>query len=110
MAKQNLQEAGVNNVSIEIGDGVEGYCIAALTTQSLFSGSLPACRMHYGSFWIGGRMTIVVGQSPVMEAQLITCTAENTTMRSHYLRQSFLRLMGLTARIFSRSDEANSRP
>lgn len=79
MAKQNLQEAGVNNVSIEIGDGVEGWAARGPYDAIVVSGSLPSLPdALLKQLRIGGRMTIVVGQSPVMEAQLITCTAENT--------------------------------
>ncbi|HSG24188.1 MAG TPA: protein-L-isoaspartate O-methyltransferase, partial [Azonexus sp.] len=76
-AKQNLQRAGVTNVTVEIGDGANGWAQRGPYDAIVLSGSvptLPAALLK--QLRVGGRMAVVVGEAPVMEAQLITCTAE----------------------------------
>ena len=78
-AKQNLQQAGVNNVTVEIGDGSNGWSASGPYDAIVVTGSLPSLPAALlKQLRIGGRLAIVVGQAPVMEAQLITCTAEGT--------------------------------
>ena len=77
-AQGNLQALGVDNVTVEQGDGAAGFedgqrydCIAV-------SGSLP--EFHEGfhrSLTLGGRLVMLVGRKPAMEALLITRVAED---------------------------------
>jgi len=76
-AKEKLAAGRVANVSVEIGDGVRGWPARAPYDVIVVSGSLPEVPAELlAQLRVGGRLAIVVGRAPVMEAQLITCTAE----------------------------------
>lgn len=76
-ARQNLERAGIANVTIEIGDGAAGWSQRGPYDAIVVSGSLPAVPdALLKQLRVGGRLAIVVGEAPVMEAQLITCTAD----------------------------------
>lgn len=77
LARQNLQQANVTNVTIEVGDGAHGWSARGPYDAIVVSGSVPTLPdALLKQLRVGGRMVVVVGQAPVMEAQLITCTAE----------------------------------
>lgn len=77
MARANLRAAGVANVTVEVGDGSRGLPARGPYDVIVVSGSLPAVpQALLGQLRIGGRLAVIVGKSPVMEAQLVTCTAE----------------------------------
>jgi protein-L-isoaspartate(D-aspartate) O-methyltransferase len=78
--RANIARHGVDNVTLEIGDGARGlppgfpytgpYDILVLT------GSVPLLpRALLDSLAPGGRAFAVVGDAPVMTAKLVTCTA-----------------------------------
>jgi protein-L-isoaspartate(D-aspartate) O-methyltransferase len=76
-AGRKLAELGISNVTLESGDAVNGweghgpYDVIAIT------GSPPVLPDSFlQSLKIGGRLFVVTGQAPVMEAYLITRTAE----------------------------------
>ena len=80
MGRANIERHGVDNVTLEIGDGARGvrpgfpyegpYDIVVLT------GSVPVLPgAILESLAPGGRAFAVVGDAPVMTARLITCTA-----------------------------------
>ncbi len=76
-AQQNLQRAGVTNVSVEIGDGANGWSPRSPYDVIVLSGSVPKLPDEIlKQLRVGGRLAAVVGEAPVMEAQLVTCTAE----------------------------------
>ena len=75
----NLERAGVSNVTIEVGNGVDGWSARGPYDAIVVSGSVPTVSPSLlKQLRVGGRMTVIVGEAPVMEAQLITCTAEGT--------------------------------
>ena len=77
IAKQNLARAGVTNVTVELGDGANGWSQRGPYDAIVISGSLPAVPdALLKQLRVGGRLAVVVGEAPVMEAQLITCTAD----------------------------------
>ncbi|MBT9523492.1 MAG: protein-L-isoaspartate O-methyltransferase, partial [Dechloromonas sp.] len=77
IAKQNLARAGVTNVTVELGDGANGWPQRGPYDAIVVSGSLPTVPdALLKQLRVGGRLAVVVGQAPVMEAQLITCTAD----------------------------------
>jgi len=76
-AKQNLARSGVSNVTVETGNGVNGWAQGGPYDAIVVSGSVPVLPdALLKQLRVGGRLTVVVGDAPVMEAQLITCTAE----------------------------------
>ena len=76
-AQANLQAAGIENVSIEVGDGANGWSARGPYDVIVVSGSLPSVPADLlRQLRVGGRLVIVVGEAPAMEAQLITCIGE----------------------------------
>ncbi|OMG53093.1 protein-L-isoaspartate O-methyltransferase [Azonexus hydrophilus] len=77
IARDNLQRAGVGNVTVECADGIRGWTQRAPFDVIVLSGAVP--QIPDGilkQLRVGGRLAAVVGAAPVMEAQLITCVAE----------------------------------
>ena len=78
-ARENLQRAGIGNVSIEVGNGADGWSSRGPYDAIVVSGSMPeAPSTLLKQLRVGGRLAIFVGVAPVMEAQLITRTGEDT--------------------------------
>lgn len=77
MAKANLQAAGVSNVTVEVGDAAQGWVAGGAYDVIVVSGSLPSVPDSLlKQLRLGGRLAVITGAAPTMEAQLITCTAE----------------------------------
>lgn len=76
-ARQNLERAGVTNVTVEVGDGANGWAQRGPYDAIVVSGSLPTLPdALLKQLRVGGRLAAVVGAAPVMEAQLVTCSSE----------------------------------
>lgn len=76
-ARQNLERAGVANVTVEIADGAQGWSQSGPYDAIVVSGSLPTLPAALlKQLRVGGRLAVTVGLAPVMQAQLITCTAD----------------------------------
>ncbi len=77
VARENLQRSGVDNVTVEVANGLSGWSQRAPFDAILVSGALPEVPAALlKQLRVGGRLAVIVGEAPVMEAQLITCTAE----------------------------------
>ncbi len=77
-ARANLQRAGAANVAVEVGDGSRGWAAHALYDVIVVSASMPVLPDEFLSqLKVGGRLVAIVGEDPVMEAQLVTRTGEN---------------------------------
>ncbi|MGH8570401.1 MAG: protein-L-isoaspartate O-methyltransferase family protein, partial [Gammaproteobacteria bacterium] len=81
-AKVRVSQLGLNNVFFEVGDGLErpategGYDVIAVT------GSLPVYSDRFERrLAVGGRVFLIVGQAPVMEAMLVTRMGEREFAR-----------------------------
>ena len=78
MARKNLQRADVANVSVELGDGAQGWAQQAPYDAIVLSGSTPVLsEALLRQLKIGGRLVAVVGEAPAMHLQLVTRTEEN---------------------------------
>ena len=76
-ARQNLERAGVANVTVEVGNGANGWSPRGPYDVIVVSGALPALPdALLKQLRLGGRLAAIVGSAPVMEAQLVTCSAE----------------------------------
>lgn len=79
--RANLFTVAVNNVGVEVADGMQveeqsAYDVIAIT------GSLPLYDERFQrALRIGGRLFVVVGQSPVMEAWKVTRVGEREWQR-----------------------------
>jgi protein-L-isoaspartate(D-aspartate) O-methyltransferase len=81
LARANLLSVAVNNVGVEVADGMQldehgTYGAIAVT------GSLPLYDERFQrALRVGGRLFVVVGQSPVMEAWKVTRVGEREWQR-----------------------------
>jgi len=76
-ARRNLEHAGVSNVTVEVGNGANGWSQRGPYDAIVVSASLPVVPAALlRQLRVGGRLAVIVGEAPVMEAQLITCSAE----------------------------------
>ena len=76
-AKKALQKNGFTNVSVEVGDGSKGWAAKAPYDVIVVTGAVPAVPAALlAQLKVGGRLAAIVGEAPVMNAQVITQTAE----------------------------------
>ncbi len=74
--KANIARHGLDNVTLEIGDGARGYAKWGPYDVVVLTGSVPVLpRALLESLSPGGRAFAVVGEAPVMTAKIISCTA-----------------------------------
>jgi len=91
--KANVARHGVDNVTLETGDGARGYAKWGPYDVILLTGSVPVPpRALLESLAPGGRAFAVVGAAPVMTAKIFTCTAPGAydTMRAVELFETLL--------------------
>jgi len=75
-AGAKLAAHGVTNVTLETGDAARGWDRHAPYDAIMVTGSMPVLPDAFAkSLRPGGRLIVVVGEPPVMEARLITCVA-----------------------------------
>ena len=76
-AEANLARAGVHNVRVELGDSSRGWPGKAPYDVIVMTGSLPVLPEGLRSqLRIGGRLAVIVGEDPVMTAELHTRATE----------------------------------
>ncbi|HQV87778.1 MAG TPA: protein-L-isoaspartate O-methyltransferase [Nitrosomonas sp.] len=76
MAENNLRTHGITNVTIEQGDAAQGWSKHEPYDVIVLTASTPVLPETFlKSLNPGGRLFAIVGEDPVMEALLITCTA-----------------------------------
>jgi protein-L-isoaspartate(D-aspartate) O-methyltransferase len=76
-AKKTLQRNDVSNVTVEVGDGAKGWAAKAPYDVIVVTGAVPAIPAELlAQLKVGGRLAAVVGVSPLMNAQVVTQTAE----------------------------------
>ncbi|GJI97804.1 methyltransferase domain-containing protein [Rugamonas sp. FT107W] len=77
LAEKNLADNGVTNVTVELGNGAQGWSKGAPWDVIVVTGSLPVLpEALLQQLKVGGRLAAIIGQSPAMKAQLITRTGE----------------------------------
>ena len=78
LARKNLAQAGVANVSVDLGDAAQGWPLYTPYDVIVVSGSMAAIPpAMLAQLRIGGRAVAVVGRAPAMELQMVTRTAED---------------------------------
>lgn len=79
MARVNLKREGITNVSVDLGDGANGWSMYAPYDAIVISASTPELpQQFYDDLKVGGRMVVIVGRAPVMQAQLIVRMTETS--------------------------------
>ncbi len=77
MARANLQRAGLHNVEVRQADGSEGAAADAPFDVILLGGSVSEVpQTLLSQLKIGGRLVGIVGDEPIMHAQVITRTSD----------------------------------
>jgi protein-L-isoaspartate(D-aspartate) O-methyltransferase len=72
-AAAKLARHGISNITLETGDAARGWDAHGPYDAILLTGSVPVLDERFkASLKPGGRLLAVVGEAPVMEAQLIT--------------------------------------
>lgn len=83
-ATQRLRGQGYQNVRVVLGDGCDGWPQEGPYDVMLVTGSLPTLpESLLSQLKPGGRLGVIVGQSPVMQAQVITKTASGSPATSN---------------------------
>lgn len=73
LARPRLDKYGLDNVHLITGDAINGWLDAAPYDVIVVTGSIPFLRDDYQQqLNINGRMFVIIGCSPVMEATIIT--------------------------------------
>lgn len=73
MAEKNLAAYGVSNADVALGNGAQGWASGAPYDAIVVSGSLPVLPDTFlQQIKVGGRIFAIVGESPVMSAQIVT--------------------------------------
>jgi protein-L-isoaspartate(D-aspartate) O-methyltransferase len=77
LAEKNLAKAGVSNVTVELGNAAEGWAAKAPYDVIVVAGSLPVLPDAFlKQLKVGGRIAAIVGEAPVMSANVITRVAD----------------------------------
>ncbi|MES2116418.1 MAG: protein-L-isoaspartate O-methyltransferase [Pseudomonadota bacterium] len=77
LAEKNLADNGVSNVTVELGDAAQGWAKGAPYDVIIISGGLPSLPEAFlQQLKVGGRLVAIIGDAPLMKAQLITRTGE----------------------------------
>jgi len=81
-AGATLAALGVRNVKLETCDATRPDCLTQRFDVIAVTGSLPAYEARYAEHLnVGGRLFVIVGQAPVMEALLVTRVTEDAWAR-----------------------------
>jgi len=76
IAEANLKAHNIENVTLEQGDAAHGWPAHAPYDVIAITASTPVLPDNFkSSLNVGGRLFAIVGEDPVMEAELITCVA-----------------------------------
>ena len=74
--KANIARHGLDNVTLETGDGARGYAKWGSYDVIVLTGSVPVLpRALLESLAPGGRAFAVIGEAPVMTAKIVSCRA-----------------------------------
>lgn len=89
MAKINLQTQDITNVTLEQGDAAQGWPNHGPYDVIVLTASTPVLPEAFQqSLAPGGRLFAIVGEDPVMQAMLITCTAPGDYTSIHLFETS----------------------
>jgi len=77
LAEKNLADAGLGNVTVELGNGAEGWSKGAPYDAILISGALETLPEAFlKQVKVGGRIVAIIGHAPVQSCQVITRVSE----------------------------------
>lgn len=77
LAEHNLARAGVTNVTVELGDGAQGWDKGAPYDVIVVSGGLPVLPDGLlKQVKVGGRLAVILGDAPAMSFNIVTRVSE----------------------------------
>ncbi len=77
VAKARLEKQNIHNVTLHIGDAVNGFAEAAPYDVIVFTGAMPLRTVDAEKMLkVGGRLFTVIGEMPIMQATLTTRVSE----------------------------------
>ena len=77
LARENLARAGVDNVTVEEGNGASGWENGAPYDVIVVSGALPVLPdALVKQVKVGGRLAVILGEAPAMSFNIVTRTSE----------------------------------
>lgn len=80
-AQQQIAGQGLENVQFRIGDAATGWNVDGQFDVIVVTGSLPVMQEEFmHQLKVNGRLFVIVGEDPVMEARLITRVGGNDWM------------------------------
>ncbi|MEJ6007507.1 protein-L-isoaspartate O-methyltransferase [Paucibacter sp. AS339] len=98
LAAANLKRAGVTNVTVREQDGARGLAAESPFDVILLSGSVAEVPTELlNQLKVGGRLAAIVGDEPVMQAQLITRVGEKEFRTVNLFDTVAPRLQGFAA-------------
>jgi len=98
-AAKKLKQYNIENVKLENGDAIAGWESSNPYDVIVVTGSVPLLEAHYQKQLASkGRLFIIVGESPVMEAILITRAGENEWAKESLFETDLPPLIGATAK------------
>jgi protein-L-isoaspartate(D-aspartate) O-methyltransferase len=78
LAQKNLAANGVGNVTVELGNGAQGWANGAPFDVIVISASVPVLPEAFmQQVKVGGRILAIIGDAPVMSAHLITRVSDS---------------------------------
>ena len=90
VSEQNLKRQGIGNVAVELGDAAQGWKPHAPYDIIVVTGSMPILPQQFlDQLRPEGRLFAIVGDAPVMEARLITCTGRGSHRSVNLFETSF---------------------
>jgi protein-L-isoaspartate(D-aspartate) O-methyltransferase len=93
-AARRLADHGIDNVTLEVGDAAQGWERHAPYDVIAVTGSLPILPDAFREqLAVGGRLFAIVGDDPVMEAELITRLDEDNYVSEGLFETSLLPLL-----------------
>ena len=94
-ARRKMDELHIANVRLLTGDGTDGWPQFAPYDVIVVTGSLPELNPAIErQLAIGGRMFVIIGESPVMEATLVTRVGEEAWSRESLFETDLPPLVG----------------
>ncbi len=97
-ARANLAAHGVGNATVEVGDGRRGWGQGTPCDAIAIGGSMPVLEPAFEEqLTIGGRLFVVVGTAPTMEAMLVQRTGEREWIRESMFETVLPPLAGAVA-------------
>ena len=94
-ASLHLLDNNINKATLITGDGIDGWAVLAPYDVIAITGSMPHANKNIEQqLKIGGRLFVILGESPVMEATLVTRIGQHEWTRESLFETDIPPLIG----------------